>query len=177
MRKRYKAVLVTVLSLVRHQSEIVHLHSHAAVLRIVHSGPVPLTDVPGWAQQAVSHEYRLGIVQGFSDRLFHPNQPVTSAQLAALLVREFGISIGSGVNTRNFADVQPCLWAYRDIEAVAPYMDYFTGPSGQPFFEPGKPAVREDAFVALVEPEDWPVRHQIRRCFPNSPTPATSRRT
>ncbi len=174
MRKSYKALLVTVLSLVllagtagiasarpyrrgavwwavRHQSEIVHLHSHAAVLRIVHSGSMPFTDVPGWARPAVNRMYRLGIVQGFSDRLFHPGQLITRAQLAALLVREFGISTSSGVNTRSFADVQPGSWAYRDIEAASPYMDYFTSPDGQAVFEPNKPAAREDAFVALVE--------------------------
>lgn len=57
----------------------------------------------------------------------------------------------SGGNIRNFADVRPGFWAYRDIKAAAPYMDYFTSPSGQPVFEPNKPAAREDAFVALVE--------------------------
>ena len=174
VRKSYKAVLVTVLSLilltgtvgiasarpyrrgaiwwaVSHQTEIVHLHSHAVALRIVHSGPMPFTDVPGWAQQAVNKMYGLGIVQGFPGGLFHPNQVITRAQLAAILVREFGISTTSGVNTRSFADVQPGFWAYQDIEAASPYMDYFTSPDGQAVFEPNKPAAREDAFVALVE--------------------------
>ena len=114
-------------------------------------GPLQFSDVPGWAQQAVTAMAARGIIKGMGHGIFGSNQTLTRAQFAALLVREFELSTsGSVYGTMTFADVPATFWAYNDIEAAAPDMTYWTE-NGQNYFHPGDPADREDAIVAMVE--------------------------
>jgi len=107
------------------------------------------SDVPPWARSAVGQMARMGIIKGIGNGLFGPNQLVTRAQLAALLTREFELTVSG--STYSFSDVPPTFWAYRDIEAAAPYMDYWNGPNGTYLFHPTDFAVREDIIASMVE--------------------------
>ena len=114
--------------------------------------PEGFSDVPSWAQQAVGEMTARGIIKGLGNGMFGSNQTLTRAQFAALLVREFGLlsTSGSVYGTATFSDVPPTFWAYKYIEAAAPYMTYWnTG--GQATFHPTDPADREDCMVAMVE--------------------------
>ncbi|ADU50183.1 cell wall hydrolase/autolysin [Thermaerobacter marianensis DSM 12885] len=51
--------------------------------------PGPFRDVPGdhWAAVSIERLKRAGIIEGFADGTFRPDEPVTRAQLAAILDR------------------------------------------------------------------------------------------
>jgi hypothetical protein len=93
-----------------------------------------------------------GIIKGLGNGMFGSNQTLTRAQFAALLVREFGLlsTTGAVYGTVSFSDVPATSWAYKYVEAAAPYMTYWNA-GGQTTFHPADPADREDAMVAMVE--------------------------
>jgi hypothetical protein len=57
-----------------------------------------------------------GGLEGYPDRLFRPDQPLTRAELAALTVRVF--DLWPSVSNFHFTDVPWRHWAFRDIETL-----------------------------------------------------------
>ncbi len=81
--------------------------------RLVFYWDVPL-DHPGFgAIQWLSVHKGL---QGYPDRLFRPDQPVTRAEVAALAVRAF--DLWPSVSNFHFSDVPWQHWAFREIEIL-----------------------------------------------------------
>lgn len=56
------------------------------------------------------------IVNGYPDRLFRPDQALTRAEMAALLV--MGLKVWPSVSNVHFSDVPKTYWAFRYIEAL-----------------------------------------------------------
>lgn len=78
-------------------------------------GPYP--DIIGhWAQKEVAYLAKQNIITGFSDGNFHPNNKVTRAQLAVMLVRAKGLPLGG--SEHGFADVSAGYWAAKEITAA-----------------------------------------------------------
>ncbi len=55
-------------------------------------------------------------VTGYPDRLFRPDQSLTRAEMAALLVKAF--QLWPSVSDVHFTDVAPTHWAFREIETL-----------------------------------------------------------
>ncbi|MGB3205541.1 MAG: DUF1565 domain-containing protein [Crinalium sp.] len=81
------------------------------------SGSTALKDVQGhWAQAYIQNLASQGVIAGFSDGTFRPNQPVTRAQFAAIINKAF-----APVPQRNatkFADVSSKSWAAAPIQTA-----------------------------------------------------------
>ena len=73
-------------------------------------------DIPDnyWACPAISTLTNAGILKGFEDGNFRPNEPVTRAQMATIIARFANLSEG----TVSFTDIE-CHWAQRAIELAA----------------------------------------------------------
>ena len=69
---------------------------------------------PGFA--AIQFLSVRGVVKGYPDRLFRPGEPLTRAELAALLVR--ALKAPPSVTEFHFKDVPYTHWAFRDIETL-----------------------------------------------------------
>lgn len=72
-------------------------------------------------------------LRGYLDRLFRPEQPLTRAEMAALIVRVFGL--WPSVSNFHFNDVSWSHWAFREIETL--YDNRLLAPLG---FRPRWPA-------------------------------------
>lgn len=74
------------------------------------------TDVPGdfWAAAYISELTRRGILGGFQDGSFKPNEPITRAQFASLLGKAFGKP--KERQTQTFGDVPENYWARSSID-------------------------------------------------------------
>ncbi|RKP53994.1 hypothetical protein D7Z26_11430 [Cohnella endophytica] len=74
------------------------------------------SDVPAtsWSTDVINRATQLGIVSGYTDGSFHPNQRVTRAEFATLLARAFGLSATSSTS---FSDTQNS-WAKDSINAL-----------------------------------------------------------
>jgi hypothetical protein len=71
-----------------------------------------------WADDSVQYLVDQGVISGYADGSFHPNENVTRAQFAKMLVAGMGWAIQTP-QSPTFSDVQPDYWAYGYIETAA----------------------------------------------------------
>lgn len=77
-----------------------------------------LSDIAGhWAEAAIAKAASAGILAGFQDGTFRPDQTLTRAEAAAILNRFIGRKPVTG-GEPTFGDVPASHWAYGDIEAA-----------------------------------------------------------
>ena len=99
-----------------------------------------------WAEDYITPLAERGIISGFPDGSFRPNEPVTRAQFAALVRKAFPQN--STRNAISFGDVPTTYWAAPAIESA-----YTTGfLSGYPGneFRPGQNIPRVQVLVSLA---------------------------
>lgn len=99
-----------------------------------------------WGANFIVQLTNAGIVRGFADNTFRPNQAITRAEYAALLVKAFNPVPKQPART--FADVPANFWASAVIQQ-AYRAGFFAGyPDGT--FKPNQPILRQDVLVSLV---------------------------
>lgn len=76
-----------------------------------------------WAQASIDRWLVLGVVQGYPDGSFHPNEKVTRAELAAIINRLFGYTDKAEVP---FADIPQGAW-YGETLSLAKAAGYYEG--------------------------------------------------
>jgi S-layer homology domain len=108
-------------------------------------------DVPQgyWAQDFITPLVDRDMLQGFPDGRFRPNQLMTRAEFAALLV-QFPWSAwmaGTEPNAAGFADVSAEHWAAPAIEQIAHWGLMQGDPTGR--FRPQQPISRIEALLTL----------------------------
>ena len=77
-------------------------------------------DVPEgyWAKMPIENDATVGLVEGYPDKTFRPEQALTRAELATLLVRAKGIKIPEGQARQIFKDVKKDYWAAKYVEVA-----------------------------------------------------------
>ncbi len=113
---------------------------------------VRFSDVPRthWAYEAITAMAEKGVIQGYKDGTFRPNNRITRAEFAKIMIAAAGIDITSANQVRQtFADVNRNHWAFYYVELAKPYLTGYK--SGSVYtYKPDEYAVREDIAVALV---------------------------
>jgi len=108
------------------------------------------TDTKGnWAESAIEKSVSRGIVSGYSDGSFRPEQPVTRAEFCKM----FNIALGAtNMGTASFNDVRSSDWFYNEVrKAVA--IGYIAGYSDNTFKPKGNITRQEAAtIVSRVTP-------------------------
>lgn len=105
------------------------------------------SDVQGnWAETQIKKWAEKGLVGGYLDGTFKPNNEVTRAEFVALVNRAFGIT-NAGAEA-NFTDVQEGQWCYQDVAAAkaAGYIAGYTDGS----FRPNQTITRQEVASILV---------------------------
>ncbi|GAA0361863.1 S-layer homology domain-containing protein [Bacillus horti] len=101
-----------------------------------------------WAADEINAMAQLGVVSGYEDHSFKPNNPVTREEFASLLSKAFNLTqTGSAPK---FTDVPVERWSYTAIESVKDYFPGYSLESGATNFDPVGMATREDVAAALV---------------------------
>ena len=102
-------------------------------------------DVPAshWAKASIGALYRMGVITGFEDGNFHPDEPVTRAQFVKLLTQAFSIS---GQSEESFADVESGQWYYDYVQSAAG-AGLISGYNG--YFYPENTITRQDAVLIV----------------------------
>jgi len=113
--------------------------------------PVAFTDVEDhWAQDAVNDMGSRMVVSGFGDNQFRPNQAITRAEFAAMLVNGLGLRLESG--TSPFIDVHAADW-YHDAVLTASAYHLISGfETGD--FRPQDQITREQAVTMIARAMD-----------------------
>lgn len=101
---------------------------------------VSFKDVPGnhWAKKEIDYLVNNGIITGYKDGTFKPNNNVTNAQVALMMVRALKLNT-SGRPNPNLTDVSSAHHAYKEIAAV---IDEGIFPKEKKFY-PNAPIKRE----------------------------------
>ncbi len=106
------------------------------------------SDMPAsdhWSYQALSTASELGLLQGSNGKIL-PNDNLTRAQMATILVRAFGATEQAA--DFNFLDVKPTDWFYANM-SIAVKMGWFQGGGGNTL-RPNDPISRQEVFVVLA---------------------------
>ncbi|WAM34563.1 S-layer homology domain-containing protein [Caldicellulosiruptor morganii] len=102
-----------------------------------------------WAYNAVKFMVERGIITGYPDGTFRPDNPVTRAEFARIMVIALNLPFKVTDNP-SFKDVPRDHWAYPYVETAKYFLTGFRTSSGD-YFKPSDYAVREDMAVALVK--------------------------
>jgi hypothetical protein len=102
-----------------------------------------------WAYSAIMELVNRGIIKGYTDKTFKPNEVVTRSEFATMFTKTLNLT--STGNTQTFADISPTSWDYQAVEAAKYYMTGFRQSDGTIYFYGNNAAVREDMAVALVK--------------------------
>jgi hypothetical protein len=115
------------------------------------ASPAPQTEFPDvppnfWATPFITELARRGVVDGFPDATFRPEQPVTRAQFAVMLEKAF--PPGEPAQPAAFSDVPANYWGTNAI-AQAVQSGFMQGyPDNQ--FRPEQQIPKEQAIIALT---------------------------
>lgn len=118
----------------------------AGLINFAPGGAIAFSDVQGhWAQQYVQALASRGIITGFPDGTFKPNDPVTRAQFAAIVLKAFAPAPKNAAV--NFSDVSSRYWGFAAIQSAARggFMAGFPGGT----FRPEQRIPKVQSLVAL----------------------------
>ncbi len=109
---------------------------------------VSFYDVPSnyWATSFIQELSSRGIIKGFPDGSFRPNDPVTRAQFAAMVSQAFNQPVSR--NTTYFVDVPDNYWAYNVVQTA--YTTNFLSGYPNNVFRPEQNIPRVQALVSLA---------------------------
>ncbi|MFZ4451452.1 S-layer homology domain-containing protein [Salibacterium aidingense] len=89
-------------------------------LEIKEGIPISFTDTKQhWAKWAIEATREAGIIKGYENQTFQPNEPLTRAQAVVMLNTMTNRQPFHGVPDPSFTDVLPSHWAFEHIEAAA----------------------------------------------------------
>jgi parallel beta-helix repeat protein len=114
---------------------------------VASTGNAQFTDVQGqWAEVYISALSSRGIIGGFPDGTYRPNDPVTRAQFATIVSKAFSPSPNRA--SINFVDVSSGFWGRQAIQS-AYRGGFLTGYPGR-VFQPNQRIPRVQILVALA---------------------------
>ena len=109
------------------------------------------SDIEGhWAKTVVEEMAVKGVLNGFEDGTFRPDESVTREQFAKILVETLKIA-GNTTNIK-FVDIEEDRWSKDYIYRASRYLTGYEN-NGKYFFRPTEASVREDVAVAVVQAE------------------------
>lgn len=111
--------------------------------------PVRYVDIiDHWAKNEIVSLSIQGIINGYPDRLFKPNNPLTRSELIYLLDKAIGFEMdGSNALQEEFKDIPNSYWAYDSIVAAKQYGIVEGYPDGT--FRPNQTVTREEMAAFL----------------------------
>ncbi len=101
-----------------------------------------------WAKLPIVLAVEAGLLSGYEDNRFRPNQPITRAEIAVIIARGLGLDIGSYATTAFADDDDIPAWAKGAAEALR-RMGLLAGRDGARFV-PNDVATRAEAVVLLL---------------------------
>jgi len=111
-----------------------------------------------WAREAILYMAKNGVVAGYPDGKFRPNESVTREQLARMMVEALDLPINMP-DTPTFKDVDKENWSYKYVESAKQYLAGFTMKDGS-YYRGTQNVTREDIAFALVEAKGY-IDHQV----------------
>lgn len=108
-------------------------------------------DVPTshWAFGYIAELVNDNVLSGYPDGKFYPNNNVTRAEFAKIMISASGVKVSPATST-SFSDVATTDWYCPYIESAKEFLTGYNY-GGSAMYLPNKAAIREDIAVALVK--------------------------
>ncbi|HEY3375711.1 MAG TPA: S-layer homology domain-containing protein [Candidatus Aquicultor sp.] len=112
-------------------------------ITLVPAGAASFGDVPAnyWAARYIATARAAGLIKGYPDGRFRPNNNITRAEIAAIIVRASGVA--TNTNGTTFSDVPSSFWAFNEIMTAR--NDGFLSGYTDNTFRPNNLATRAEA--------------------------------
>jgi len=105
--------------------------------------------IPAWASEAVAQAVELGLIQGYADQRFMPNQSISRAEMVTMVARALKLSTDASSRT-DFADDKLIpAWALGAIDAAV-QQGWIQG-RGSNQFAPGASTTRAESMTVLLK--------------------------
>ncbi len=133
-----------------------------------HPCRIRFTDVPAshWAHDYVQALYCQGIVTGYLDQTFRPDNPTSRVQFTKMLVLGMGWPLEHPV-TPTFVDVPELAWGYEYVETAA--SRGVIGGYADRTFHPSNPITRGQVAKMLVVAKGWTLKDPTQPTFSDVP--------
>ena len=106
------------------------------------------SDIEGhWAKEAIIELSERGVVNGFEDGTFRPNESVTREQFSKILVE--ALELKEKNTDVEFVDISDDRWSHKYIQIASKYLTGYKN-NDELYFKPTESSVREDVAVAVV---------------------------
>ncbi len=101
-----------------------------------------------YAFEAIKTMKAYGIISGYPDGTFRPQNTVSRVEFAVMMVKALKLDVDHR-DKSSFTDMNGNEWAVPYVEAAKEYLTGYKSSSGYTF-KPSSPSVREDMAVALI---------------------------
>jgi len=101
-----------------------------------------------WAHDKIQEMYQSGIISGFENGTFKPNDPITREQAAAVMSNFFEISLKE--NAKEFQDVAIGYWSEQYVKLISQFMPIDVV-DGKNYFRPFDNATRIELAETIVK--------------------------
>ena len=102
-----------------------------------------------WAAPQIKILSEQGVIVGYPDGTFKPDDNVTRAEFASMAIKALGQEHTKVVQPVNFADITPEHWAYDAIQKAL-YFDLVSSPKGAELFRPDDSVSRAESLSVAV---------------------------
>ena len=102
-----------------------------------------------WAAPQIKLLSEQGVIVGYPDGTFKPDDNVTRAEFASMAIKALGQEHTKVVQPVNFADITPDYWAYDAIQKAL-YFDLVSSPKGAENFRPDDSVSRAESLSVAV---------------------------
>lgn len=120
---------------------------------VAQRSPTDLSDIDDhWAEFCIQHLYQRGVVSGYPDQTFRPNEPVTRTEFAAMLDKAFP-DLPDSVAKKEYQDLEETYWGLIPIYR-ATQTGFMVGYPDDTF-APIKNIPRYEVLLALVAGLDY----------------------
>lgn len=109
-------------------------------------------DVPSshWAFSYIGAMVQRGVLDGYPDGNFYPNNTVTRAEFAKIMIGAAKMPVYQPAY-KYFQDVETTAWYAPYVHSAYPFLSGYDYGTNNRYYMPDEPAVREDIAVALVK--------------------------
>ncbi len=118
-------------------------------LGITPSFAFPDVDAKHWAASEIKLLSEQGVIVGYPDGTFKPDENVTRAEFAAMAIRALNQHHTKVIQPVNFTDIDPNHWAYEDIQKAL-YFDLITYEKEGELFRPDDSVSRAESLSVAV---------------------------
>ena len=121
----------------------------AALLITIPAFAYPDVDSTHWAAKQIEILTEQGVIVGYPDGTFKPDDNVTRAEFASMAIKALGQEHTNVAQPVNFTDIEPSYWAYDSIQKAL-FFDLISCPVEGGTFRPDDTVTRAESITVAV---------------------------